>query len=62
MFRYGLVGNTIIYGGGMALAGYIGWELYQIPKDGTKMPEHLAREVFTAEAKPTQKFQSPGLR
>jgi len=46
MFRYGLVGNTIMFGGGFALLGYTGYELYKLSENSTKMNEDLARDLF----------------
>jgi hypothetical protein len=46
MFRYGLVGNTIIFGGGFSLLGYTAYELYKLSESSTKMNEDLARELF----------------
>lgn len=46
MFRYGLVGNTIIFGGGFGLLGYTTYELYKLSESSTKMSEDLARELF----------------
>ena len=46
--RYGLVGNTIFFGGSFALMAYTGWLIYDIGENqSTKMDADLAKEVFT---------------
>lgn len=37
MFRYGLVGNTIIYGGVMGFLGWTCYEVYKIGEESTKI-------------------------
>lgn len=46
MFRYGLVGNTIIYGGVITFLGWTCYEVYNIGQDSTKIDEKLAEEIF----------------
>ncbi|EWS72324.1 transmembrane protein, putative (macronuclear) [Tetrahymena thermophila SB210] len=46
MFQYGLVGNTIFYGGIAIAFGYIGWELHNITQYAAKIDEKQAKEIL----------------
>ncbi|KRX10217.1 hypothetical protein PPERSA_10883 [Pseudocohnilembus persalinus] len=46
MFQYGLVGNTIYYGGIIAVFGYLGFELYTIGNQTASIPEEFAKELL----------------
>ncbi len=43
MFRYGLVGNILTYGGIAGLFGYIGFELNNFIKYSAECPEEVVK-------------------
>lgn len=46
-FRWGLVGNTLIYGGSLACLGYVCWILWDLNENhSVKMSAKLFKETF----------------
>ncbi len=46
-FRWGLVGNTLIFGGSMACVAYVGWILWDLNENhSVKISAKLYKETF----------------
>jgi hypothetical protein len=46
MFRYGLVGNTITYGGFVGIFVYVGYEIFNIGNMAAQVPEEVCLRIF----------------
>jgi hypothetical protein len=46
MFRYGLIGNVITYGGVASIFAYLAFEMKNIGDLAVPVPEEIAKEIF----------------